>query len=699
MLVSTITLLSSPSPKPSETGTVGSSFSPALITVIGTITAALIAGAFAVYQRWKNQRLEDQKLDLERQKLEWEREKLQLTWSREKELDDEERRKEEDRIAREEERIRLAAEAESDTIKRGEAAYCIKLERELGQLKILDMTRPLDLSRIYVQVQIRERMPLRYVDETELKTISAVSGESTSIQSDSDSPHDAGPVLLAPEDALRRYHRMAILGDPGAGKTTMLKHLAFQIIHGRHSSDSDYLPVFVELRRFVDSGRQSIIDYVRDLWMVQYGFAAPNEYIENRMECGGLVLLLDGLDEVLGERHSGSAESVYAAVSDEINRIAVRFPDCPLAVTCRRHGWREGLPAFQTMEALDFGWPQVTHFVEAWFSTRPGKGQSLLNALGRNQRLQALAANPLLLSLIAIVYEKDLELPERRSALYRRCCDVLLREWDSHRQIKRLSQFTTDRKEDLLKQLAWAYHSEGQRYFEADDLLRQIAQFLPSVDIDPSKNIAILDEIAAQYGLLKEQANGWYGFLHLTLQEHFAATALLERGQEGVEFLIEHRFDPWWEEVILLFAGATPDAGPLLRGIIRADNGSEDTTEPLTLRDDIFHSNLLLATRCLAGAPRIADVRLRQQIVNAVRTIALTANNKAEAKRAIQAFIEGGVTTRPLEELATIIVDSDVPIDNRRAIIESMAESRGPTWPRCSWSWRSPRASAIFGTP
>ena len=36
---------------------------------------------------------------------------------------------------------------------------------------------------------------------------------------------------------------------------------------------------------------------------------------------------------------------------------------------------------------------------------------------------------------------------------------------------------------------------------------------------------AILDEIAAQYGLLKVQAHGWYGFLHLTLQEYFAALA------------------------------------------------------------------------------------------------------------------------------------------------------------------------------
>ena len=36
-------------------------------------------------------------------------------------------------------------------------------------------------------------------------------------------------LALTPEDALRRFNRIAVLGDPGAGKTTMLRHLAFRI--------------------------------------------------------------------------------------------------------------------------------------------------------------------------------------------------------------------------------------------------------------------------------------------------------------------------------------------------------------------------------------------------------------------------------------------------------------------------------------
>lgn len=640
---------------------------------LGATVAALIAAAALLYQRRKNENLEKQKLDLERQKLAWEREKTQLTLATEKAAVDDQRLKDEERAAQE----RLLAEASRGDLAGREAGYRVKLRHELSQLKILDMTRPLDLDKIYVRVRIRERVPPRYVDDADLHTTRSRSDRPGEASVTSDSmTGDSAPVVLPPSEALRRYHRIVVLGDPGAGKTTMLKHLAFRMLPG---SAGEWLPIFVELRRFVDSGEASLVQYVRALLADRYGFAVTTDDLEKRLDGGEVALLLDGLDEVLGDRHAGSAEAVYDAVGEEINRLATRFPDCPIAVTCRAHGWREGLPAFRTLEALDFDLPQVTLFVRAWYGDRPAKGEALLRALGDNQRLLGLAGNPLLLSLIAIVYDRDLELPERRAALYRRCVDVLLREWDSHRKIKRLSNFTTDRKADLLKHIAWTYHREGRRYLETDDLLAQIATFLPSVDIDPAESRAILDEIATQYGLLKEQAVGWYGFLHLTLQEYFAATALLERGQEGIDLLLRERFDPWWEEVILLFAGATPDAGPLLRGMLGLGDEPRRPDKPLTLpRDDIFHTDLFLACRCLAGVPRISDTHLRGQIVATVRAVAFTARNPAEARRAAKVLTEATGWPRTAEDLDLFLMDEAVPPANRVATVEALAETRRP---------------------
>ena len=172
---------------------------------------------------------------------------------------------------------------------------------------------------------------------------------------------------------------------------------------------------------------------------------------------------------------------------------------------------------------LDFSWDQIQVFLKNWFSESPTKAEDLRGALAGNLRMQTFAANPFILSLIAIVYERELELPERRAQLYNRCAEVLLKEWDSHREIHRFAKFTTDRKRDLLEEVAWHFHRRGLRYFPKAELLELIAGFLPTIDLPQGTRSAILDEIAAHYGLLKVQAHDWYGFLHLTMQEYFVA--------------------------------------------------------------------------------------------------------------------------------------------------------------------------------
>jgi len=151
-----------------------------------------------------------------------------------------------------------------------------------------------------------------------------------------------------------------------------------------------------------------------------------------------------------------------------------------------------------------------------------------------------------------------------------------------------------------------------------------IADFLPTINIPREDNKAILDEIAAQYGLLKEQAHGWYGFLHLTFQEYLAALAANDKGAVGIQTVVAHRYDPWWEEVILLLAGRMADATPLLLGILGRPTAlpPEDVDrlvsaeESLAVNDDLFKSDLLLAAGCLVGTPVIRMQGLRERIID-----------------------------------------------------------------------------------
>ena len=142
-----------------------------------------------------------------------------------------------------------------------------------------------------------------------------------------------------------------------------------------------------------------------------------------------------------------------------------------------------------------------------------------LNAkLRRNARIQALAANPLLLSLIVLVYEAQLDLPDRRADLYKRCVEVLLTEWDARRNIRRRREFKPEHKQQLLAGLAWHFHTQGRRYFPERELQVEIARFLPALGLLVQQYERVLKEITNENGLLKEQARGWYGFLHLMLK-------------------------------------------------------------------------------------------------------------------------------------------------------------------------------------
>ena len=208
-----------------------------------------------------------------------------------------------------------------------------------------------------------------------------------------------------------------------------------------------------------------------------------------------------------------------------------------------------------------------------------------------------------------LVYEAQLDLPDRRAEMYKECVDTLLTKWDAKRNIRRRREFKPEHKRQLLAELAWHFHLQGRRYFPESEVLAVIADFLPKVRLLPEQNGQVLAEIANEQGLLKEQARGWQGFLHLTLQEYFVAQYVTDHHQ--LEALLPHCGDPWWEEVILLYAGYTPDASPILRKLLGQDDQGRQQQQ-----DDLFQTNLILAGRCLAARPTIQQVSLWETIIN-----------------------------------------------------------------------------------
>lgn len=353
--------------------------------------------------------------------------------------------------------------------------------------------------------------------------------------------------------------------------------------------------------------------------------------------------------------------------------LATCYQQSLVVVTVRKAAYnqRVKLKGFTELDVLDFRPEDIKHFIDQWFINHPdkqkrGMGDDLNILLERNLRLRTLAANPLLLSLIAIVYDAQLELPDRRTELYKQCIEILLTRWDASRNINRRREFKSEQKRQLLQEVAWCFHLRGQRYLPEEDLLKVIAGFLPSIGLSTEQCYPILKEITSANGLLKEQARGWQGFLHLTLQEYFVAQYMSDYNQ--LSMIIQYRHQPWWEEVILLYAGLTPDASPLFEILLKKDQEKPIEQDITT---DLLKSDLILISRCLTSRPTIKDLSLREKVVRRLFDVLLRAPNTIIRQTLAENLVDAGgkdISTILLK----ILVSSQVEVNVRQCIVYAL---------------------------
>lgn len=399
-----------------------------------------------------------------------------------------------------------------------------------------------------------------------------------------------GMRMIDPDTAVRKFHRLLILGEPGAGKTTLLKHLALKFCKENiKKQDRIIVPIPITLREFSESGK-GLSDYI-NMVFEKYGFYESKEFVIKDLEAGRCMLLMDGFDEL-------AARENQEQVAKQIHSFVNQHPECRIVVTSRTVGYHEELIGFSQVEVMEFDRSQIRTFIDKWFgASHKKKAASMLKAMMENENIEILAKNPLMVTIIAIIYEEDRELPQRRCDLYKRAIEVLLRRWDLRRKIK--NRFSPDKKEFILKKLAFRCHCQNRRIITERDVLEEIETYSDRIGLGKDEVKSFLEEICLRSCILRQVSINMYEFLHLSFQEYFTALELKEL-DNGIATIISHISEPWWEEPILLYAGISKDAGVLIRRI------QDEVPE------DIFYSNLVLSGRCIADAD-FTEPRLKEE--------------------------------------------------------------------------------------
>ncbi len=335
------------------------------------------------------------------------------------------------------------------------------------------------------------------------------------------------------------------------------------------------LPVLLTLNNLTGDGRPLEAQAAAAIAAVgTLSATAARRLLDCRLRAGACLLLLDGLDEV-------TDPDAQARVLAEIRRLRDAYGGGnQIIVTARTGGYGYPLGGWLTLEVQRFETPQIEAFVQKWFAAadhaNPAEqAQGLLAALAHKPGLRALAANPLLLALIVRLYEQNGgrhgALPERRVALYEAALDLLTEEWNADQAVRtrpRPQALPGELMRCALREVAAAAHGQRLRVIPEERLLALLADARApcAIATDPA---SLLAAVLADTGLLRRLSATSYDFAHLTFQEYLTALSIKQGGDDAA--LFAHAGDPWWREVIRLYAGLTADPAGWLQRLLPVD--------------------------------------------------------------------------------------------------------------------------------
>jgi len=355
-----------------------------------------------------------------------------------------------------------------------------------------------------------------------------------------------------------------LLGDPGGGKTTGARQLCWQLASGRaipveRGLPAGTLPVFLRLRNLRTG---DVPEQLETFVLRETSPSGPELWAFP----GSLLWIFDGLDEVADEK-------ARTTVGGWLIDLLARRKQDRVMVTGRYQGIEGKVdlgPEFVRFEVQPLDDAQSGTFVHSWFraayqaigldrNAAQEKSRSLAALLHepsyRVGRMPELRSNPLLLTVLCLVYHEDSSLPRSRVRLYERCVKVLLETWRQqvYTQLGKGRPYSPDAARQVLASVAWWMHEQkDRRTVPLTDMEKTASSELPlypnsGLGGDGREFIRLMRE---ESGIVAASGAGFVEFLHLTFQEYLAALHAVQRGRAAE--LAGRISESWWQEVILL---------------------------------------------------------------------------------------------------------------------------------------------------
>ncbi|MDZ7967616.1 MAG: NACHT domain-containing protein [Nostoc sp. DedSLP03] len=415
-------------------------------------------------------------------------------------------------------------------------------------------------------------------------------------------------------------NKCVVLGEPGIGKTTLMSYFAVMLAEQQTeklglSADLELLPILIRIRDLGKASTKNLLEYVRNFANSIHVKELPKGFFEHWLEDGRALILLDGLDEIAkpSDRHE-FVKIIHSFLGQYSQNRAI--------ITSRPAGYsREffGTDEFPHYQLEKFDDSQIDLFIQQWYNSRlpnnPEEAQqrqeSLKKALTAQERIKLLARNPLLLTIIALIHRYDAHLPRQRYKLYEQAVDTLLINWDVNKGIEswKLNYIKLDDIKILMQRLAYWIHSQGETgdkeggtLIDRDELITQLSEYIREFNYQVKSHQAkaeserLVNHITERCGLLNEQGQDRYAFVHKTFQEYLAGEEIRDRQSGDFNEVLNHIRDylhnSHWREVLLLLIAQQNQSNSkkIIEAILQQETSYEEW----------LHRNLLFAGTCFA---------------------------------------------------------------------------------------------------
>jgi formylglycine-generating enzyme required for sulfatase activity len=385
---------------------------------------------------------------------------------------------------------------------------------------------------------------------------------------------------IALEQALTP-RKVVIVGDPGSGKSTFLRRVAFELSRTlRGTLPAGSLPFlapgdkrFPILIRGADLAALLAADkspkpvdapgwipYFLGKASEEYRWVLNEAFFLRKLEGGGCLIILDGLDEAPEHR-------MRERIARILERATQSFPQCDFLVSTRpqTNVGDSVLAGFHPVRIGDLAPGDIRVFFDHFASAlalaeaeSKGFKDGLELALSSRPEIREMAANPVMLTALAVLQHNDQRLPEYRVDLY-----GSILSWLAAAREHMEGRPPAEKCLESMRKLALHMQDAPEgRLVQINK--RQAAEFLAGeFGGSADANEDLLERETNDSGIVSSVSSD-LKFWHLSFQEYLAAREIASfSDQQQIERVVDSGklYRPEWRETMRLLGGVLRQQG------------------------------------------------------------------------------------------------------------------------------------------